>query len=242
MGESKMNQQQKQYAIDATINALHQSEKFAIELDDILRDHHNLPPRPEDVDPFTWLVGGKKVEENSMDNNDTLSLALKFTLRWEGGYVNHPNDKGGPTNKGIIQATYNVYRKEQGLPQQSVYYITDDEVHNIYKEMYWLEGNCHVIAEANQLLAISHFDWCVNSGVSRGIQTLQYCLGVSVDGIWGNNTQAKFNMSDTATLLHCYNKRREMLYRRWGVGSQRVFLNGWLNRLNDLKNYLLKLE
>jgi lysozyme family protein len=29
-----------------------------------------------------------------------------FILKWEGGYANHPLDKGGPTNKGIILTTF----------------------------------------------------------------------------------------------------------------------------------------
>ena len=28
----------------------------------------------------------------------TLSEALQFTLKWEGGYTNHPKDPGGATN------------------------------------------------------------------------------------------------------------------------------------------------
>lgn len=35
---------------------------------------------------------------------------LKFVLEREGGYVNHPADRGGPTNKGIVQKVYDQYR------------------------------------------------------------------------------------------------------------------------------------
>jgi len=33
----------------------------------------------------------------------TLKEALKFTLKWEGGFSNDPVDPGGATNRGIIQ-------------------------------------------------------------------------------------------------------------------------------------------
>ena len=34
------------------------------------------------------------------------AAALPFVLRWEGGYVNHPKDPGGATNKGVTQRVY----------------------------------------------------------------------------------------------------------------------------------------
>ena len=33
----------------------------------------------------------------------SFARALKIVLSHEGGYVNHPNDKGGATNQGITQ-------------------------------------------------------------------------------------------------------------------------------------------
>ena len=42
--------------------------------------------------------------------------SLPFVLRWEGGFVDHPNDPGGRTNKGVTQKVYDAWRKRQGLP------------------------------------------------------------------------------------------------------------------------------
>ena len=46
--------------------------------------------------------------------DDLFKRALQFVLKWEGGYVNNPNDKGGATNKGITQNTYNAWLKSNG--------------------------------------------------------------------------------------------------------------------------------
>lgn len=39
-----------------------------------------------------------------------------FIQRWEGGFVDDPDDLGGATNMGVTIATYKVYRKRKGLP------------------------------------------------------------------------------------------------------------------------------
>ena len=115
-------------------------------------------------------------------NNNTavFQKALGFALQWEGGYSNHHSDKGGATNRGITQATYNEYRSNKELKVQSVRNITTKEVYDIYYSMYWLPGKCNVLPDK---LAIVHFDWCVNSGVNRGIKTLQQVIHTPCDGI-----------------------------------------------------------
>ena len=62
-------------------------------------------------------------------NVDTLIDAV---LRREGGYVNHPADPGGATNKGVTQAVYNAWRKARKQAAQSVKLISDTEVAAIY--------------------------------------------------------------------------------------------------------------
>ena len=38
--------------------------------------------------------------------------ALAFVLRWEGGFVDDPRDRGGRTMKGVTQNVYNAWRAE----------------------------------------------------------------------------------------------------------------------------------
>lgn len=94
-------------------------------------------------------------------------ISLKYTLQYEGGYSNNPNDPGGPTNLGITWREYNLYRTQKGLPIQSVKYITDDEMHEIYKNNYWNAINGDSLASG---IDFSLFDLAVNNGVGRAKQ------------------------------------------------------------------------
>jgi lysozyme family protein len=166
--------------------------------------------------------------------------ALQFTLRWEGGYVNHPNDYGGATNKGIIQRVYDDYRRRQGLPLRSVRFITDAEVRDIYENDYWKPSQSNLMVRP---LAIAHFDTAVNFGVRGSVLFLQESLGVTADGIFGPNTRAALQRANTqSTALRYVDRRIEYRYIRVSQDpSQRVFLQGWLNRDNDLKRYISRL-
>lgn len=187
---------------------------------------------------------------------DVFNEAIHFVLKWEGGYTDDPSDSGGETNYGIIHEEYDRYRDEKGLPRRNVRYIDISEVYDIYKRKYW-----DVICgdQLPRRLAIATLDFQINAG-SRGSSTLQRaendyrgdhhaqkalqtCLGVAIDGCIGPNTLAVLNLEMEAPnaedyLLHDYFQIRENCYRTWGVGSQACFLDGWLNRLFDLKTYL----
>lgn len=165
---------------------------------------------------------------------DTFEKALEFTLRWEGGYANHPADPGGATNYGVTQRVYDHFRQLSGLPARRVRDIESHEVREIYRQHYWEPIMAHLLPEP---LAIACFDWAVNAGPRRAIEHLQECLGVSVDGIIGPRTMAGMQSAGRETLW-CFLQRREDFYRRIGRGPKRVFLKGWLNRLNDLRGYL----
>jgi len=166
-----------------------------------------------------------------------LEEALKFTLRWEGGYVNHPADRGGETNKGVTTATYRDYRRQRGLPMQSVRFITDAEVRDIYENLYWKPAQCPLMQRP---LAIAHFDTAINFGVGGSTLFLQQLLTVSVDRVFGPQTRAALLRTNHREIALRYSQLRiDYRYRRVNQDpSQGVFLPGWLNRDNDLQRYL----
>lgn len=188
---------------------------------------------------MTWRLilqsiarGMAAVRGDSM--GDAFRKALSFTLQWEGGFIHHPADPGGATNKGVTQRVYDAYRKGDGHAPRSVKLITDPEVAEIYRDMYWraVRG-----ADLPPRLAVAAFDWAVNTGPDRAIKHLQQCLGIKADGIIGPVTLGKA-WEDEAKALGCYLAKREAFYRRVGTGKRSVFLKGWLNRLAALREFL----
>lgn len=163
----------------------------------------------------------------------TLDEALKFTLKWEGGYTNHPLDPGGATNYGIIQTRYNSYRKSKNLPIQPVKLITKAEYTEIYEKYYWDPVRSQYLLGT---LGLVLFDTAVNMGVSGAISRLQASLKVPITGKWTEAISDKIHNSDqTAIALNICKLRVAKRYARVKQKpSQKVFLRGWLNRDNDL--------
>jgi len=160
--------------------------------------------------------------------------SLPFVLRWEGGFVDHPADPGGRTNKGVTQRTYDQWRLRQGLPRRDVRFIEDDEVERIYEAGYWFPPRCDLLARQLDLV---QFDTAVNMGPGRAVRMLQAAVGADVDGDFGPETARRVAASDVGETLRVYCERRESYYRelvqrRPELG---VFLRGWLNRLNALR-------
>ena len=170
----------------------------------------------------------------------TLSEALKFTLAWEGGYTNHPNDRGGPTNKGITQATYNRYLRRNNRNIQSVRSITDSEVYEIYEKDYWDVVRAKYLKSP---LGLVLFDTCVNFGPGGCIRRLQAALEVPITGVWTQAISDKIHKADAGdiALKICQMriaKRHEIVKND---KSQAVFLKGWLNRDRALINEVKKM-
>lgn len=159
--------------------------------------------------------------------------ALAFVFQSEGGYVDHPLDRGGATNYGITQVVYSVYLARKKLPQQPVKFITRDEAEEIYFRDYWLAGKCDRMPEP---VAVVHFDACVNHGADRAARLLQSVAGVSADGAIGPATMAAIRRGEPEILAHNYITRRRRFYREIvdKIPSQAAFYKGWLNRMDAL--------
>lgn len=154
-------------------------------------------------------------------------------LQLEGGFVNHPEDKGGITNCGITLETFRSFLGQDKTVKdlQSMSYGMWKE---IIKAGYWDKVKGDEIE--NQSLAELIADWCVNSGLSA-IRKVQEVLGCKPDGIVGPITLSLINTSDAENLHERIWNARQQFYINIVKRNprQKVFMNGWMNRLNRFK-------
>lgn len=158
--------------------------------------------------------------------------ALRFVLAREGGYVNDPDDPGGPTNHGVTQKVYDAYRKDHGLPLRTVRDIAPDEVAHLYDSRYWdpVLGDELLALDGN--VALQVFDMAVNAGVGRATKLLQRALHVEEDGVLGPATMRALRGADLVVLRDSYWAEREIFYRSLAAQKPVLgkFLKGWLKR------------
>ena len=166
-----------------------------------------------------------------------LNYCIKIVLGNEGGYVDHKNDRGGATNYGVTQRTYDDFCKMTGRHKKPVKSISMEEVELIYSA-YWKDAHCSYKPEA---LDLAHFDFAINAGAGRANKTLQKILGVDEDGIVGRNTLNALHeevvASNIEEVVADYMDAHRDFYRRIVAkdATQGVFLKGWLSRVDHLE-------
>lgn len=159
--------------------------------------------------------------------------ALAFTRRAEGGYVNDPDDDGGPTSHGVTQVTWDRWRARQGLAPKPVAASTAEEREQIYFDEFWQRSGCYRFGPA---LAISLFDTAVNPGVDRAIALLQSVVGAKPDSLLGPKTlSAIYTFGERKAARDLQVARRGYyVARRFAKPTNAKFLNGWIARCDAI--------
>ena len=142
----------------------------------------------------------------------------------EGGYVNHPKDKGGRTNRGVTEDVFLKY-----FPGEDIRELTFCQFWEISRK-YWDRWRADEIE--NQSIAELLVDFTYHSG-SYGVIIPQRVLMVKQDGIVGEKTLKALKSVDKEWFFNEVLSQREEFLRRIARKnpSQKVFLNGWMNRL-----------
>ena len=109
-----------------------------------------------------------------MEQNDDgfgIGQLIDALIEREGGYVNHPADRGGPTCFGITEAVARAHGyggAMRDLPQA--------EAVAIYRRLYWLRPRFDQVAIRSPRLAAELFDTGANMGPAVAATFLQRAL------------------------------------------------------------------
>jgi len=160
---------------------------------------------------------------------------LEWLLEHEGGYVNHPKDPGGSTNKGITANAYEAWLG-RGVSDEMIRNIPDDHVALIYRERYWDKIRADEIPSGPNW---SMMDFAVNSGPSRSIRTVQAIVGAAADGIIGPQTLDMIEDQDPADLIDQIHDRRQIFYE--SLSTFDTFGRGWSRRNDETRQQALSL-
>jgi lysozyme family protein len=158
---------------------------------------------------------------------DKFETVMEFVMRWEGGYVNHPDDPGGETNFGIAKRSH---------PDVDIKNLTKEGAKAIYRKEYWdkLRGD-----DLPLPVALAVMDYGVNSGVMRAAKQLQKSIGASPDGDIGPNTLKALERAVAAKGAKAIAQgvvMKRVIFLTGLVkkgGSRLAFLTGWMKRTHQ---------
>jgi len=169
-----------------------------------------------------------------LEKADMIAVTQKILAR-EGGFVNDPVDKGGPTKFGITQATLSSWLSN--LHGEPVYATTEDVKNltvegaaEIYVVDYILKQHYDYIPNLKLFEVV--VDSAVNHGPRRATKWLQAILGVSPDGVIGGETKNKLMSANLEDVFKKYCAQRIKFYIEIVIQAptQIKFLRGWINR------------
>jgi lysozyme family protein len=180
----------------------------------------------------------------------TVDQIIDETIGKEGGYSDHPADRGGPTRWGITQQVARAFGYEGGvavLPRAMAV--------QIYRARYWSAPGFDRIAAVSQPIAVKLFDMGVNMGPAVAATFLQRLLNglnreggdyadIAADGRIGPMTiaalkalLAKRGAGAVTVVLTGLNGLQAARYVELAEGrpANEAFLYGWLaNRIDQV--------
>lgn len=182
------------------------------------------------------------------DHADRFAVCLDRLLEHEGGFNNIAADRGGATNFGIslrflraeaaINADVRRLFPAGPIDIDDIRALTRDQAARIYRWCFWIPAKCDALPAPVDGMV---FDQAVNAGIRTAGRLLQRAINASVspshprvieDGAIGLQTIGAAGRADRAALVQAFRAAAAARYRGIVAAnpSQRVFLQGWLNR------------
>lgn len=169
--------------------------------------------------------------------------SIEFVLDQEGGYSDHPNDKGGRTMWGITEAYDNgEFIRLMGWNPfaSSPLKIPRHEAALFYERGDWKELRCEKLEWP---LCLALLDFGVNAGRSRAVKALQDMLGTKQDGAFGPITMSYYDLflqgnigtRVTSLALDLTDRRLQHLVTLALKTQYQPFMLGWMRRIIRLQ-------
>jgi lysozyme family protein len=159
----------------------------------------------------------------------TVDQIIEDVLDQEGGFVDHPADRGEATKYGITKATLSQWRGHN-VRRIDVERLSREEAHRIIKRRYIDVQGIHRLEDV--ALQAQVVDISVHSGAVNAVKDLQRAVRAKQDGIIGPKTLGRIRSKGVAA-----SHQQLVVERVKRLGnicvkdpSQNVFLKGWLNR------------
>ncbi len=160
--------------------------------------------------------------------------AFLRTMDFEGGWSNHPSDRGGKTKFGVTQATLDHHNRQRD-DKLSLRALTIKQAADVYYHEFWLAMRINTLPHTVQGLM---FDWGVHSGFFA-IRSMQRHFKLKPDGVVGPRTRAavaaqtKFGDTSRALLRALAVRRMKHLCRLVRRDrKQGDFIVGWFDRVS----------
>jgi len=141
--------------------------------------------------------------------------------------VNHPSDRGGPTNFGITAATWGVeQRLGRDATASEVKAITRDQALDYYKRRHIDQSPFRFVAF--EPLRVQLIDFGINSGTARATRWLQRAIGVPTTGDMDDVTRSALNAYPGRLVNNALVAARLKMVDDWTDGDQgqKVFEEG----------------
>jgi lysozyme family protein len=165
---------------------------------------------------------------------ENFDLALAHVLESEGGWSDDSTDAGGATMKGVTFAVFKEFKRNPHLTKDDLKNISDQDIHDIYKQLYWDKHGDDLPAGIDYAV----FDSAVNMGVGRASKLIQEAVGVTADGVLGPASLSAIQKADPKELIEKFSELKNNFYH--GIVESRPdqvkYLNGWLIRVTKVKS------
>ena len=164
--------------------------------------------------------------------------SLRHVLVHEGGYVDHPSDPGGATNKGVTLAVFQRFFGAEKT-KDDLKTITDEQLEEVYETGYWDKCRCNDLPDGVDYVV---FDQAVNSGPGRSARWLQSAVGATVDGGIGPLTIAATTAHGSVMAIDAMCEARLTFLKSIRDGELwEVFGGGWQRRVDGVRQHGLAL-